>query len=227
MKIFLLFSILFLKTFTTEAQISADTVRALIGEKASLAIVISAENPVKVSGEFLLSNSTVFYPEEFLKADSVVLKKVNDSVYTFSFTARDTVFLKGEMLAGADSVCEISFKNITIDNSPAENFGGKIITQYPGDVVQYIRFATLETGFPNPAYRGQKITWAYRLDKPSNVKFGFYTILGKEILLMDLGEQNGIKTFELTPDVNFAAGVYWVRLITNSGESLQQMMVVP
>jgi hypothetical protein len=226
MKIFLL--VFFLLKISVFAQ--SDTARGIVGEKVELRLVIDKPDTeiVKISGQFLLSNPTVFYPEEFLKADSVVLKRENDSVYLFSFSARDTIFLKGEALAGSDSLCEISFRNVTIDGIAVGDFKGTIITESIGAPLPYIRFATLEEGFPNPVYRGQEVTWAYRLDKPSNVQFAFYTILGKEILLKDLGEQPlGIRTFSLRPDIDFAAGVYWVRLKTDFGESLQQMMVIP
>ncbi|MES2764909.1 MAG: T9SS type A sorting domain-containing protein [Bacteroidota bacterium] len=227
MKKIILFSFFLLKTF---AFAQSDTAHGIVGEKVELRLIVDKpdEEIVKISGQFLLSNPTVFYPEEFLKADSVVLKRENDSVYSFSFSARDTIFLKGEALAGSDSVCEISFKNVTIDGIAVSDFKGIIITESIGAPLPYIRPATLIEGFPNPASRGQEITWAYRLDKTSNVTFGFYTLLGKEILLKDLGEQTAtIHTFSIIPDVNFAAGVYWVRLFTNSGEALQQMMVIP
>ncbi len=214
----------------TAAFAQSGTAHGIVGEKVELRLIIDKPDTeiAKISGQLLLSNPTVFYPEEFLKAESVVLKRENDSVYSFSFSARDTIFLKGEALAGSDSVCEISFKNVTIDGISVSDFKGIIITESIGAPLPYIRFASLEEGFPNPAARGETITWAYRLDKASNVTFGFYTLLGKEILLKDLGEQTAtIHTFSLTPDVDFAAGVYWVRLITNSGESLQQMMVIP
>lgn len=219
------------------AQIRSDTARGLVGNEVRLAlktgIRMDSSDSIILRGSLHLSNPTVFYPERFVAGDRVEvssyeLKRANDSVYSFTVViaprdghvdADDTLcLLAGEALAGYDSVCTIRFTGLRANDGPENSATGVIITHSVGTPAPYVRHATLEQGYPNPARRYQTVTWAFRIDKASPVSFAVYDPTGQRISNDDLGMLDpGVhtKTFEVSYDVS--TGAYLVSLTTNSG----------
>jgi hypothetical protein len=229
------------------AQILVDSARGIVGAEARLPIryagtPVDSIGTIAVEGEFLLSNATVFFPERFDGAgrDSLIawkLTRLTDSTYSFSFTARfdsaggpagDTLcYLAGEALAGFDSVCVVRFSKLRVDGDSAADARGTLLTVSVGTPLPYVRFATLERNYPNPIRSGSRTTWAYRIDKPSTVKFHFYNIVGAETFVQDLGEQSGgVHLFSFTPTIETATGMYIVRMETSTGDAYQFMHVI-
>lgn len=229
----------------SRAQLVVDTARGIVGEEVALAIrlatPIDSTAALTLRGSFHLSNATVFHPERFIGAartrvESFRLVRLTDSTYDFRVDmtlpdgvpgARDTLFLlAGEALAGFDSVCVVSFSALS-DEDSIGRASGVIVTRSVGTPLPYVRRATLEPGYPNPARRYQRVTWGFRIDKESPVRFGIYNLAGELIADHDRGVlPPGIylETFEVGFDV--ATGAYLVALSTNSGDAWQWMHVV-
>ncbi len=227
------------------AQLSIDPARGLVGQEARITVHLPGQSVGETStftGQLKLGNSTVFYPERFLppSGDSVIgfsLRAITDSLYDFSFTiktgpgprtAGDTlVFLAGEALAGSDSVSTIALLNVLRNGTPTGSASSRIVTSSIGPPLPYIRFATLEQNYPNPIRKGQSTTFGFRIDKPSEVRFVIYTDLGQELEVIQLGLIGiGPHTFVYTPGLTQPSGVYWARMITNTGSAEKPFHIV-
>jgi hypothetical protein len=235
----LLLVFLFLVTGKLSAQLVLDTARGMVGERVQVPFALSA--PVEslvLRGELKLSNPTVFYPETFLavKPGMSLLSRITrltDSTYTFELTLHSApagviCYLGGEALAGSDSICSVQLSALEANGERWPDTTGIIIVTSIGTPLPYSRFARLEPNYPNPAHRGLATTWAYRIDKQSVVRLVLYDTVGRTLEDFDLGERSkGIHVFAFTPPVSMATGLYWARLITNSGEFAQPFVVVP
>jgi hypothetical protein len=229
------------------AQITVDTVEAVVGQEARIVVRYSGPlyelaPPVEVKGRVKLGNSTVFYPQRLLFApgDTITapaLKRLSDSIYTFSFTiaparparpGKDTLFtIAGEALAGSDSLCTVEISSASVGGFAAATASGIIHSTSIGTPFPYVRFARLEQNYPNPVPAGSGTTWAYRIDKASQVYFRIYDAAGRQVVDADLGEQPlGIHTFTLADASFLANGVYFVVMSTNSGDARQFMHVL-
>lgn len=233
-------ALMFLACQHGRAQFAIDTARGLVGGKVDVVLRAPAgdlerRGVVRLDATMQLSNPTVFYPERFIApaGDSVLgftLMAVKDSIYNVSITLRrdpantaagDTVVtLRGEALAGSDSVCIIALRSVLADGAPIAESRGVVITRSIGPPLPYVRFAILEQNYPNPVPRGSSTTWAYRIDKRSDVRFHFFNLLGQELFVALLGDQPiGPHVYVYTPPLDMPSGVYLVRLVTNSGSA--------
>jgi hypothetical protein len=247
MKLSLLITLLLgLLATDMRAQVVADTARGLVGGKVRLVLrdpagTVGRPGSATLTATMQLSNPTVFYPERFSApaGDSVVsytLKALKDSIYQIAVTIRreansaagDTLcYLDGEALAGSDSVCRVSIFNVALADQSLPDISAAIITRSIGPPLPYVRFAILEQNYPNPVPRGASTTWAYRIDKRSDVRFHFYNPLGEELFVAHLGDQDiGPHTYVLTPALDMPTGAYLVRLVTNSGSADKLMMIL-
>jgi hypothetical protein len=228
------------------AQVVADTGRGLVGEEVRLALrttsAIDAADSLTLRGAFHLSNATIFYPERFVGTSQTevlrsTLVRMTDSTYSFDVVLRapgaalapgDTLcMLAGEALTGYDSVCVVSFSGLRANDGPASEARGVIVSRSVGTPLPYVRYATLEPGYPNPARRYQTVTWGFRIDKLSPVRFSIYNTAGMRIAEHDLGERApGIYVETFTIGFDVATGVYLVGLNTNSGDAWTWMHVV-
>ena len=232
----LLFLLALVLPASAYAQLAIDPGFGLVGQEARIVIRLNGfagGSTSTFTGQLKLGNATVFFPERFLapRGDSVVgfsLRAITDSLYDFSFTLRnadsprpsaDTLaLLTGEALAGSDSVCTLELRDVLLNGSPVGSAASRITTVSIGPPLPYIRFATLEQNYPNQIRRGQATTWGYRIDKPSDVRFIIYTLLGQELDIIQLGLKGiGPHVFTYTPGPTTPSGVYWARLVTNTG----------
>lgn len=235
----LLFVFLFVVGENLFAQVALDTARGDIGERVRVPFILSAPvGHLVLRGHLQLSNPTVFYPEGFLVAGAHTaltsrILRLTDSTFTFELEmsgspAGVVCYLSGEALAGSDSVCMVQLSAMEANGEAWPDTAGLIIVNSIGTPLPYARFARLEQNYPNPAICGLPTTWAYRIDKQSSVRLVLYDIGGRTLEDFDLGERDkGIHIFSFTPPVGTATGVYWARLITNSGEFIQPFIVVP
>lgn len=227
------------------AQLSIDPARGLVGQEGRITIRLAGlrgGETSTVTGQLKLGNATVFYPERFVApaGDSVIgfsLRAITDSLYDFSFTIEnrndprpsgDTlVILTGEALAGSDSVCTVTLQNVLRNGTTVGSASSRIVTASIGPPLPYIRFATLEQNYPNPIRKGQSTTFGFRIDKPSEVRFIIYTDLGQELEVIQLGLIGiGPHTFIYTPGLTQPSGVYWARMITNTGSAEKPFHIV-
>lgn len=238
--------LLFAATPTT-AQIVAGDAHGFVGQEVQLPLRLQSGvdtgATLTIEGAFQLSNPTVFFPERFAipAGDTTLatrLTKLTDSTFTFALTIRtgtatpriagDTIFwLAGEALAGNDSVCVVTFSTLRLNGGELGAATGTLTTTSIGTPRPYVRFATLEQNYPNPVLRFTPTTWAYRIDKDSPVKLTLYTDTGEEYITLDQGfVKAGIHLITFTPGYDVSVGVYWARLVTNSGEAYKPMHVL-
>jgi hypothetical protein len=231
---------------SASAQIVVDTARGLVGEEVRLALratsAIDSIDRFTLRGSFHLGNATVFYPERFVagprtSVESFSLVKHTDSTYDFEvaitpsggrIAAGDTLcLLAGEALAGYDSVCVVSFAALRANDGPESEATGVVVTRSIGTPLPYVRYATLEPGYPNPVARYETVTWAFRIDKGSNVRFEIYNLVGERIAMHDRGAlAPGIYTESFEVGFDVATGIYLIGMSTNSGNAYQYFHVV-
>ncbi|MCL5991986.1 MAG: hypothetical protein M1419_07785 [Bacteroidetes bacterium] len=224
-------------------QIFTDTVRGEVGDEVFINInvpdSISSIGINSMSGKFLISNSTVFYPDSISNVSNYSLMKDSifnnfDTVWYFNIefyniidSTADIIFrLNGEALAGTDSVCILKFRNVKLNDIDINDFDAVVITHTSGTPLPYIRFAKLDKNYPNPVPGGSSTKWHYIIDKPSIVEFYILDYRAKETFLINLGEQStGIHEYVFTPDMGFSSGLYWMKLRTNTGESVVPFII--
>ena len=230
------------------AQIRVDSVRGVVGKEVSLTFLyerntsIDPGTTLTIAADMKLSNPTVFFPQVFRPGSTLdvinsSLSSSTDSTYSFSVLLQvrgvalekgDTLFtLAGETLAGSDSVTDLIFTNVKLDEQSLPNMVGRILSESIGPRLPYVRPATLDPGRPNPTTTGQTVTWGFRIDKRSEVFIKIYDVVGREVNVHDFGVlDQGVYLYTFTPDVTVPSSLYIVRLISNSGEATQAMHVV-
>jgi hypothetical protein len=234
--------------FAQSSPIRLQTVRGLVGEKNDIAILAKADSisfsgDIILKGQLLLSNPTVFYPEKWLAAQGTQLfdstrTRVDDSKYEFSISIRCTqgiscdtlVRLRGEILAASDSVTDVRLVNMTLtDSRGRRTIPSTFATLTIGSIgtpLPIIRRPSLKQSYPNPAVRGNDMTWEYRIDEPSDITFRLYTALGQEVIRLERqNQQRGVHKETWTPLSPLSAGVYYVRFSSSSGDILQRCII--
>jgi len=230
-------------TLNLQSQIYSDTARGEVGDEIIVNInipdSISATGINSISGKIFITNPTVFYPDSLSSGNNIIINnnelvRQNDSVWNFNIEIQKPqdsiseviVKLCGEALAGTDSLCTLRFSDVIMNNFPINDFNAIVITNTSGTPLPYIRFAKLDQNFPNPVPGGSSTKWHYIIDKPSIVEFYIVDYRGKETFLTNLGEQaNGIHEYIFTPELGFSSGLYWMKLKTNTGESLVPFII--
>jgi hypothetical protein len=229
-----------------DAQIRIDTARMTVGSRGTVAVRLTENLPganVTLTGRVTLSNPTVFFPDSIRvpigSSDFVYsLVRRNDSTFDFSLVlrrtaqSRDTLCLfSGEVLAGSDSISfvRLSGLNAFINNTARiiPSTSGVIVSRTLGAPLTYVRVAKLDPSVPNPAPRNQVMTWAYRIDKDSEVTIILYNALGQEVKQLPQGfQRKGTRFIRFAPsELDFGVGRYWARLVTNSGEDVQSFFI--
>ena len=251
MKFFIYTLLILLSLRLNAADFVSDTARANVSEYISLPLNISVEGAnvkqISITGEFKLSNPTVFYPEYFEINDSVgnlygavienyKLERHNDSMYSFELNigfenGQDSpeilVCHCGEALAGSDSICYVDYYDVQINSEGIPGTTGTIIIQSIGPPLPYVRFARLERNYPNPIGRGETTKWVYRIDKKSRVRFYLFDSAGQEKQIGDFpGMEIGIHEFNYTPDYTMCTGSYILLMVTNSGTEMDNFIIL-
>jgi hypothetical protein len=231
------------------AQPYMDSARGLVGKEMTvpLRMIAPQSGPpgaTTLEGSFLMTNPTIFYPERFvaMEGDSILastLTRLTDSTYNFSVTVatpRDTVhpgdtlaLLAGEALASSDSIGFLYFYAGSQTGIAGEEV--TLRTTSIGNKLHYIRPPSLTPAFPNPSKRGTVVRFGYLVDRPSEVTFKIYAVTGEEIVSIDAGRitqsdvsRGQMLQFEITFDIS--SGIYFVRMVTNSGEAYTKMTVI-
>lgn len=218
--------------------VGVGTGRGVIGKDARVPVLLAGgtiPQGATLSAVLRLSNPTVFYPQriEHSSGDTVAgagLVRRNDSTWLIRVpldAAADTLFsIHGELLAGTDSVCRITLDSIAIDSTLVPSATGRVISEAVGPPFPYVRFATIEQNYPNPVSIGGTTTWAYRIDKPSLVRLECYNVLGEQMWVAQLGDvAPGTHLYSRQTLADMGPGIYWVRLVTNSGVADKPFMV--
>ena len=240
-------NIFLILTLSTElfSQFSGLDSSGFVGDFISVQIQYNGnfetEKVYKFESDLFISNPTIFYPVEFLAGDNTKindyeLNRINDSTYKVSiniqflenFTPGNIIFkLRGELLAGNDSVTTLNFTNIKLNDSLNESFGITVKSTTEAGFIQYVRFARITKYYPNPLTIGEKLHVDYYIDKKSKIVIRLYDLIGNYVLTSDEGIIDiGIHSFEFTPDKSFSAGLYWIYLETNSGNSHKPVVII-
>jgi hypothetical protein len=241
--IIIIFFCFFSVTLQLHSQIYSDTARGEVGDEIIINInipdSITAIGINSISGKFFITNPTVFYPDSLTSGNNIninnkELVRQNDSIWNFNIELQKPldsiseviVKLFGEALAGTDSICILKFTGVKLNDTLIHDFDAVIYTHTSGTPLPYIRFAKLDQNFPNPVQGGSSTKWHYIIDKPSIVEFYIVDYRGKETFLTNLGEQaKGIHEYIFTPEMGFSSGLYWMKLRTNTGESLVPFII--
>jgi len=214
--------------------------RGTIGKDARVPVLLTAgevSEGTVLTAVLRLGNPTAFYPQRIERAggDTVAgatLVRRNDSTWTVQIsldagTAGDTLFgLRGELLAGSGPICTITLDSLLIGSTLLPTATGRVVSEPLGPPFPYIRFATLEQNYPNPVSIGGTTTWAYRIDKPSIVRLECYNVLGEMMWVAQLGDiAPGTHLYTRQTLADMGPGIYWARLVTNSGVADKPFMV--
>ncbi len=230
-------------------QFEATNGTGLVGEKICINISfpagiikdsIIAGDSVAISGKFHLSNPTVFYPELFTIPDDYMLietgiTRFSDSTYTFilsfqiSGSISDSVNFKfcGEALAGSDSLCKITFSGLNLNDKPVRNFETIVKISTIAGTIPYIQFPRITNIYSNPVRAGESFIVQYYSYKISNIKFYLLNVLMQEKLIANI-KSVGPGNHEMAYNTGrqFAAGTYWILMITNTGFDVRGVVVV-
>jgi len=184
-----------------------------------------------------LSNPTVFFPEGLSQTSTSTisnhsLTRITDSTYSLvaSVTANQAIdtafFLWGTALAGNDSTTTIQLINFQVNEVPVSEYEIRLLTTSVGTRRPYVRFSVFDPGFPNPITSQETITYAYKIDIPSDVRFYAVTLNGTQTLIGDFKNVPfGVHTFQFTPGPLWASGNYWVMFETVTGTRYQPLHI--
>ncbi len=230
-------------------QFEATDETGLVGEKICINIsfaadiiedTIIASDTIAISGEFHLSNPTVFYPELFTIPDDytlieTIISRFSDSTYSFILSFRidriisDSVSFKfcGEALAGSDSLCQISFSGMNLNDKPIRNFESIVKISTIAGTIPYIQFPRITNIYPNPVRAGESLIIQYYIYKKSNVKFYLLNVAMQEKLIANIKSvEPGIHEVVYTTSRQFAAGAYWIVMKTNFGFDVRGVVII-
>lgn len=233
----------------TTPHLRIESVRGVLGETVAVPFRILERSiqgeTITLDGRFVLSNSSVVFPKEWQFPQGAQnlasrLTRVNDSTYTFvincrrtstpSATNNDTLaFLRCEILAGSDTLSSLRASALRYTDSR----GSSVIADVSGFVfarildasVPFVRFAQMQAGAPNPVGRGAATRWAYTIDAPSEVIFFIYNTSGEEVERIERKKERGSHIETWFPRANIAAGTYFVRFTSNSGDVIQRLVI--
>lgn len=244
--------LLFFLTTTLFAQqtptLRIESTRGAVGTKINIPVrwvnAGDVQGNITLSGRIVLSNSSLFYPENWIAPQgssflASQLVSVNDSTYTFALSfsrtntlaARDTLgYVRGEVLLGSDSVFALRFQEIRLTDARGSRMiagtSGIIRVNFVDVDVPVVRFSQLQASAPNPVVRGTETRFAYTIDIQSDVTFIFYNLAGEEVDRVERKQQpRGAHVETWIPKPRFAAGAYFVRFATNSGDVLQRLLI--
>ena len=225
-------------------QFYCDTAKGYVGDYINVPIHYinngDSISQFKIIGSFYLSNPTVFFPNQFITAIGTITKnssitRMSDSIYNFElgisnitllFKDTLTFYLSGELLAGYDTVCFLKFFDVKFDINPVNNFYDTVYSNTKGSSLRYVRLPHLQEGIPNPVWAGSSAIWNYNIDKPSDVIFIVYNILGEAVLERKFFSLAGFQQFALSFDNTFPAGYYLLKFSSNSGDDFQPFIIL-
>ena len=112
-------------------------------------------NQLRIKGEFTIDDIYIYFPEEFdvpsnYNLISQALQRNDDSLFSFELEIEkirddpfsDIIFyLCGYTLAGRDSICNIIFDNLQINDIDIEDIQTKILINSENHSIPYIRLA--------------------------------------------------------------------------------------
>jgi hypothetical protein len=227
-------------------ELRIESMRGTIGTKINIPVRLlktpATQGILTLEGQLLLSNSSLLFPESWQFPQGAQnlasqLTRVNDSLYSFvintrqtSLAANDTLaYLRAEILAGSDSVLSVHLRNLKLTDPSGSRMIPSTFNVIQVDFTDvsapFVRFSQLQSNAPNPVQRGTMTRWAYTIDAPSDVVFTIYTLSGEEVERIERKQGRGSHVEEWIPRPNIAAGAYFVRFSTNSGDVVQRLLI--
>ena len=169
-----LFHIILLILNFNFAYTQNDTTKAIVGDNTCLSFkfnkLSNINDTITLTGLIKLSEPTLFYPEYFQLDTN--FKLINQSIskidyYSSSFTLnlkninliKDyNIELCGIVLAGASEFCKVILDSVKINGMDSVILLiATLKATSIGAPLPYIRFATIDNGFPNPIFTGNTI----------------------------------------------------------------------
>ncbi len=230
----------------TTPQLRIESARGALGETISVPFRLVGRGlqgeTMTLEGRLVLSNSSVVFPVEWQFPQGAQnlasrLMRVNDSTYNFVVNCRRTstsnhdtlAYLRCEILAGSDTVSQIRASNMRYTDSRGSSaipdVSGSIFATILDVSVPFVRFAQMQANAPNPVVRGTATRWAYTIDAPSDIIFYIYNIGGEEVERIERKQGRGSHIETWIPRGNIAAGTYFVRFTSNSGDVVQRLVI--
>ncbi len=244
-KIILYLFITFALSTELFSQFSGSETAGFVGELIYFDIEYSGNietgKEYSFESDLFLSNPTVFFPLEILgrhniAIDETIMTQYTDSTYhltvrfvnTSDFTSYDTIFqIKGELLAGNDSMTTLFFTNVKLNDTSQENFSSVVKSTSAPGFIQYVRFARITDFYPNPIQFGETLHLDYYIDKKSVIKIWLNDLKGNGFLIGDLGIVGiGIQSFDYYIDKSMSAGMYWIVLETFTGTAYKPLIII-
>ncbi len=230
LKINAILFLLFLNSLLGEILIYGTGNKGNVGDTICNNIAIESDsnidNSILLECNFELSNPLVFYPQVLIgnsnfEISRSELTRENDSIYSLLIEIKPNnienkkinIGLCGELLAGNDSICIVSFYNVKLNNSKIGDFDIKINSNNIGSKFPYLRFAKIQQNAPNPVYAGNITKWAYTVDIAQDINFLVYDLLGRIIFQEKKRiDSPGTHFYYLMIDKLTYAGVYYFKL---------------
>ncbi len=199
-----------------------------------------------ISGELLLKNPTIFLPEYFTEYSncSIISSSisrveyqnspgVNDSLYKFELNLKINnqnenvqILLNGECLAGSDTITNILFRNIIINDSLQNDKLATLTTFNISPIDNYVRFPNVYNIFPNPVNAGETLYFDFFIDKNSDMKVFIYNTEGKARLVENIKDvRKGTQRYSYDIPEEMAAGMYYIIIEANTGSAYKKFMV--
>lgn len=211
------------------ANVSIDSVKSNIGEHVKLSIIISDytfKNLNEIAFNFELSNPTVFYPDSItcdIPDRLLIFHNLGNGKYEVAINNIKGAFISGslvitihgEMLAGYDSICYVTFPFFRINDNEYKDLNTVVYSKSLGTPLPYIRRSALSINSPNPVIAGNSTEWGFRTDAPIEVTFWIYELSGRLLEKIDYGlAEPGMHKFVYSTAATFAAGTYLITMIT-------------
>jgi hypothetical protein len=200
--------------------------------------ILSASNNYKIDGIIMLSNSSVIYLNTlYINSPGLIsnrtFERANDSSYIFSFNftsgeSSDSIDFElcTDILAGNDTLCDIIFQNMTVNQQNIENDTIKFVrssAQYEPLYFRQVRFDIIDE---HPIIDGL-LKLKVMIDCEGPVKFLLFDLLGRLSYSEDgfYATAGHYTEHEIKLSNTISSGIYMLQLHTHCGGALMEVII--
>ncbi|HRP02535.1 MAG TPA: hypothetical protein PLE30_07805 [Candidatus Kapabacteria bacterium] len=172
---------------------------------------------IDLSLQVIIHNSSMFklYNININGTSYSNIEQQNDSLFIFNIKSYNvpkglSINYIGKVLAGNDSIFNISIKNFSINNDRYSDstYTFKVKSQYK-DII-YIRFPEIFNLYPNPISNARTIFCEFASDIVDSLAISLYDIKGRKLLIKKLyNTKKGRQILELEIPQFIYAGLYF------------------
>lgn len=242
--LFILFFILY--TDLCYSQLIADQKEIKLGDYGCLWIStqnneIKDLNELRINGRIEIDDIYLYFPEKFdvpsnYNIISQSLERDEDLQFSFSIEIKkeqddpfsDNIFyLCGNALAGKDSICNITFIDIRINNIEIEDFQTKVLIESENHSIPYIRYQNNQPEFRimNNPVQTTNIYLNLLLFETSDIQFYIYNIIGECVYNKYLLDVSKYTDQIILDDVFLASGVYYLAMKINDTAITRNLII--